>query len=107
MRSIRKALVSVGVAGVLTLGLAGPAAAQPIVAGGLVNVTLVDVLDVEGNQVVAGTDGDRRERLPTVNAAVLAQELIQDGEADCDATASSAADSQAILRFLERHDIEL
>lgn len=103
MSRINKRLVALILAGGLVLGLGGSAVAQPIITGGLVNVTVVDVLDIEGNQVVVQLPiGIAANVCPQVNAAVLAQELVQTGAADCEADAQSIAESQAALRFLER-----
>jgi glucose uptake protein GlcU len=52
---------------------AGSAQAQPVVTGGLVNVTLVDVVDVNNNQVIAQVPIGVAANICGVNAAVLAQ----------------------------------
>jgi hypothetical protein len=102
MSRIKRGAMALLLAGGLSIGLSGPAVAQPVITGGLVNVTIVDVLDVEGNQVVVQVPiGIAANVCPTVNAAVLAQEFAQTGEAACDATAESTADSRAFLNFLE------
>lgn len=53
--SIRKSVATVGAAGALVTGslfLATPAQAQPVITGGLVNVTVVDLLDVNNNRIL-------------------------------------------------------
>jgi hypothetical protein len=54
--NIRRSIASVGAAGVLATGslfVASPAqAAGPVVTGGLVNVTVVDLLDVNNNRIL-------------------------------------------------------
>lgn len=53
--NIRKSVATVGVAGALASGslfLAAPAQAQPVITGGLVNVTVVDLLDVNNNRIL-------------------------------------------------------
>jgi hypothetical protein len=99
---IKARIAAVATSSLLTMGLAAvPAAAQPVVTGGLVNVTVVDLLDVEGNQVVVQAPiGVAANVCPNVNAAVLAQEFAQTGEADCEATTESIADSTAFNRLL-------
>lgn len=87
---MRRLLALMSVMALMVAALAMPAAAQPVViGGGLVNVTLVDVVDVNNNTVqvpiaVAANICD-------VNVAVLVQEFQDDGTADCDATAESIA----------------
>lgn len=53
--NIRKSVATVGVAGALAGGslfVAAPAQAQPVITGGLVNVTVVDLLDVNNNRIL-------------------------------------------------------
>lgn len=53
--NIRRSIASVGAAGALATGslfLASPAQAQPVVTGGLVNVTVVDAVDVNNNRIL-------------------------------------------------------
>jgi hypothetical protein len=45
MLRAKKLLASLFVTGLLSVGLAAPASAQPVVTGGLVNVTLTNVLN--------------------------------------------------------------
>jgi glucose uptake protein GlcU len=72
------AAVSVGV-------VAGPAAAQPVVTGaGLVNVTLVDVVDVNGNNVIAQVPIGVAANICDVSANVIAKQ--RDAASQCDAS---------------------
>ena len=53
---IRRTAAALTATAALTLSgaaVAAPASAAPVVTGGLVNVTLVDVVDVNHNQVIA------------------------------------------------------
>ncbi len=70
--------------------VAMPASAQPVFTGGLVNVT------VGGVQVGAAVPiGIAAQVCPNVNAAALAQDLEQDGEATCEADQETLADNRA------------
>jgi hypothetical protein len=78
-RLIKRALIAATVAG----GLAVPAtaaSAAPVITGGLVNVTIVDVLS--GNQVTAQVPITVAANICDVTVAVLTADL-QDGSADC------------------------
>ena len=57
-----------------------PAEAAPVITGGLVNVTVTDVLS--GNQVTAQVPITVAANVCDVSVAVLAQDL-RDGTADC------------------------
>lgn len=100
---LKTRIAAVATSSLMTMGIAAvPAAAQPVVTGGLVNVTIVDLLDVEGNQVVVQAPiGIAANVCPTVSAAVLAQDFAQTGEAECEATQESIADSEAFNRFMQ------
>jgi hypothetical protein len=105
---LRKRLVGLAVASTAAFGLmAAPAAAQPVVTGGLVNVNISDIdlallnhLDIDVAAQVAVPIGIAANVCPTVNAAVLAQDLVQDGEAECDA--ENVTDSRQFLRYISR-----
>ena len=77
---VRKMLAATVLTGGLTLGMAGNVAAQPVVTGGLVNVTIVDVLS--GNQTTLQVPITVAANICDVTVAVLAQDLT-DGRADC------------------------
>jgi hypothetical protein len=69
----------------------GTAAAQGVGTAGLVNVVLVDVIDITGNVVEIQVPVSVAANVCDVNAAVLVQEFADEGDADCDATATSRA----------------
>ena len=53
--NFRRSIATVGAAGALASGslfLASPAQAQPVITGGLVNVTVVDAVDVTNNRIL-------------------------------------------------------
>jgi hypothetical protein len=77
---VRKALAATVLASGLTLGTAGAVAAQPVITGGLVNVTIVDVLS--GNQTTLQVPITVAANICDVSVAVLSQELT-DGRTDC------------------------
>ncbi len=74
-----------------TLGLAAPANAQPLVTGGLVNITVVDLIDtgdiLSNNNVALGVALGLAANICDVNVNVLAVQL-RNGGATCTATAS-------------------
>jgi hypothetical protein len=95
MRRTKKLIASLFATGLLAAGVSIPSAsAAPVITGGLVNVTLVDVLshDEIAVQVPIGIAAN----VCDVNAAVLLAEVRDTGEATCDATADSIA-------FAEQH----
>jgi hypothetical protein len=79
----RKLAASLFASGLLAVGAAAPASAQPIITGGLVNITIVDVLnDNEVNvQVPIGVAAN----VCGIQANVLARGGIQE-PVDCTAT---------------------
>src|ERR671918_2136098 len=84
---VRKLMASLFATGLLTVGAAAPASAQPpLVTGGLINVTVNDVN--VGVQVPIGIAAN----VCDVNAAVLVAAIHDEGDATCDATATSTAD---------------
>ena len=90
--NIRRSIAAVGAAGALATGslfLASPAQAAPVVTGGLVNVTIVDLLDIDDVTVqlpiaVAANVCD-------VNVAILQADFLDDGVANCTARGESRA----------------
>jgi hypothetical protein len=95
---VKKTLAALGAASAMTLagiGAAAPAQAQgPIFTGGLVNVTLVDVVDVNNNQVIVQVPIAVAANVCDLNVAVLA--VIQDdGDVACEATAEAVANAPA------------
>ncbi len=73
-----------------TLGIAAPANAQPLVTGGLVNITVVDLIDgdvLSNNNVALGVALGLAANICDVNVNVLAVQL-RNGGATCTADAS-------------------
>ena len=64
-----------------------PAMAQPLFTGGLINVTVTDVVEDVTVQVPVGVAAN----LCDINAAVLVADFQDDGDAQCTATADSKA----------------
>ncbi len=77
--SMKRALAGIAMAGALAVPAAS-ASAAPVVTGGLVNVTIVDVLS--GNQVTTQVPITVAANICDVTVAVLAQDL-SDGPVDC------------------------
>ncbi len=72
-----------------TLGVAAPANAQPVITGGLVNITVVDVIDgdvLSNNNVALGVALGLAANICDVNVNVLAVQL-RGGGATCTAEA--------------------
>jgi len=92
MKSIRKLVATTFATALMAFGIAAPASAQPVVTGGLNNVTLVDVLshDNIAVQVPVGVAAN----VCDVNAAVLLAAVRDTGSATCNATADSIAWAQ-------------
>jgi hypothetical protein len=82
---MRKLIASVFATGVLAVGIGAPAAsAQPIVTGGVVNITVVDSLNnvLSNNNVAVGLALGLGANVCDVNVNVLAVQLSDD-EATC------------------------
>ena len=95
MRKIKKLVATTFATGLMAVGVAAPtASAQPVVTGGLINVTLVDVLshDEIAVQVPVGIAAN----VCDVNAAVLLAAVRDTGSARCDAKSDAIA-------FAEQH----
>ena len=88
---LRRTIATAAVIGALataSAGMAAPAQAQPVITGGLVNVTIVDVIDdvtvtVRDINVALAAAVNIGANVCGVNAAVLAANFIQNGEATC------------------------
>jgi hypothetical protein len=80
MNRIKRAATAAAIAGALAIPAAAPASAQPVITGGLVNVTIVDLISLEQTSlqvpitVAANVCG--------VSVAALAQDL-RTGAVDC------------------------
>ena len=68
-----------------------PALAQPVVTGGLVNVTIIDFADVNVEDVTAQVTVAAAANICDVNAAILIAQIEDTGSANCEATATSRA----------------
>ena len=88
MRRTRKLMATLSAAGLMSFGLAAPASPAPVVTGGLVNVTVVDVIDdvtvtVQDVNVAVGVAANVAATLcdtADVNAAVLATQVVRGGD---------------------------
>lgn len=76
----KRAIVAATFAGALIVPSHAASAAPPVVTGGLINVTIVDVLS--GNQVTVQVPVSVAANICDVSVAVLAQDL-SDGAATC------------------------
>jgi len=84
----RKLAASLFATGLLAFGAAAPASAQPVVTGGLVNITITEVIDdvtvvVQDVNVGVGVAANVAAILcdtADVNAAVLATQVVRDAE---------------------------
>jgi hypothetical protein len=93
MRRTKKLAASLFATSLLAVGIAAPgASAQPVIMGGLVNVTLVDVLS--HNEVAVQVPIGIAANVCDVNAAVLLAAVEDTGSARCDADADSIAFAQ-------------
>ena len=79
---IRKLAASLFASGLLAFGAAAPASAQPVITGGLVNITIVDVLN--NNDVNVQVPIGIAANVCGVQANVLARGGIQE-PVDCTA----------------------
>jgi hypothetical protein len=84
MLKSRRFIASIFASAVVAVGFAGPAAAQPIFTGGLVNVTIIDALDVNRNQINVQIPIGVAANVCGVQANLLAQGNIQE-PVDCTA----------------------
>ena len=86
---IRRRIVGISAAAAMSVGLmAGPAAAQPFITGGLVNVTVNDVEILNDVNVGLGIAAAANV-CGGVNVAALVSDLQQDGTATCNSEAGS------------------
>jgi hypothetical protein len=83
---IRKLAAGLFAGGLLAVSAAAPASAQPVITGGLINVTVNDVN--VGVQVPIGIAAN----VCDINAALLVAAIHDEGDNTCDATATSRAD---------------
>ncbi len=93
MYRTKKMFATLSAAGLMSLGLAAPATPAPVITGGLVNVTVVDVIDdvtvvVRDVNVGVGVAANVAATLcdtADINAAVLATQVVRGGDTvNCD-----------------------
>jgi hypothetical protein len=89
MKSIKKLLATTFATALMAFGIASPTSAQPVVTGGLINVTLVDVLS--HNNVAVQVPVGVAVNVCDVNAALLFAAIEDTGSATCMADARSIA----------------
>jgi hypothetical protein len=94
--NIRRSIATVGAAGALATGslfVASPAQAAPpvLVGGGLVNVVIVDLVDLE--EVTVQVPVGVAANVCDVNAAVLIAAIRDTGSATCTAVADPDAEN--------------
>ena len=94
MTRAKKLVAALFSTAVMAVTVAAPAGAQPVVTGGLINVTLVDVLN--NNNVSVQVPVGIAANVCDVNAAVLLAAVRDTGSATCEATAEEIA-------FAEQH----
>ena len=86
MRKVKMWFAALASSSLLFAGFAAPASAQPIVTGGLVNITVVDVLNnneiLSNNEVNLGVALNLAANICDVNVNVLAVQL-REGGATC------------------------
>jgi len=90
MKRILATSATAAIALTSTLGIAAPADARPLVTGGLVNITVVDLIDgdvLSNNNVALGVALGLAANICDVNVNVLAVQL-RNGGATCTARAS-------------------
>lgn len=85
-------LALMSVMALMVAAMAMPAMAAPVITGGLVNVTLTDVVDANNNVVVQLPVGVAAN-VCDVNAAVLLGAIEDNGNADCEATSTAVANA--------------
>lgn len=90
--NVRNRIAAAGAAGAVLLSGAAafsPADAAPVITGGLVNVTVVDVLSGDQIQVLNGVTLNVAAQVCGVAVNVLATELGPTGTAVCNATSTT------------------
>lgn len=89
MGTLKRRLLQFVAAGALALGMSAPVAAQPVITGGLVNVTIVDAVDI--SRVTVQLPIAIAANVCDVDINVLAADLADDGQANCTADADARA----------------
>ena len=92
---VRKLMASLFATGLLAVGLAAPtAAAQPVITGGLINITLTNVLQNVSVQIPVGVAAN----VCDTNVAALFAQIEDTGSAQCEADADAIAFAQQRAR---------
>ena len=92
---VRKLMASLFASGLLAVGLAAPtASAQPVITGGLINITLTNVLQNVSVQVPVGVAAN----VCDTNVAALFAQIEDNGSATCTADADAIAFAQQRAR---------
>ncbi len=89
MTRARKLVAALFSTAIMAVTVAAPAGAQPVITGGLINITLVDVLN--DNQVNVQVPIGVAVNACDINAAILLAAVRDTGSATCEATARSIA----------------
>ena len=97
IRRTAAALTSAAALSITGVAMATPAQAAPVFTGGLVNVTLVDVVDVEGVNVVLQVPVAVAATVCDLNVAVLAA-IRDNGDVACETTSDAVADARPRAR---------
>lgn len=83
----KKWIAALGVSAALAFAAPQSAEAQPVVTGGLVNVTIVDAVDANNNQILNNLTVAAAVQIAAnvcgIAVNVLTQDLAQDGRAVC------------------------
>jgi hypothetical protein len=96
MRKMKKTVASLFASTLLAFGVPPPTpAAHPVITGGLVNVTITDVLN--NNTVIVQVPVGIAANVCDVNAAAIFAQVVDTGSATCNADADA-------LAFAVRHD---
>jgi carbohydrate-selective porin OprB len=95
MKKVRRLFATISAAALLTVGAAAPASAQPpVITGGLVNITIVDVLNQnEVNvQVPVGVAANIAANVCVgqLQVGVIARQLARGGTVECLAETGNA-----------------
>jgi hypothetical protein len=93
VKRTRKLVASMFAATLLSVTAAAPASAQPVVTGGLVNITVVTGDILSNNEVNLGVALNLAANICDVNVNVLAKQL-RDGGATCSTGTQTVTISQ-------------
>jgi hypothetical protein len=87
MKSVKKLLATIFATALMAFGIAAPASAQPVITGGLVNITIVDVLshDEVNVQVPIGVAANIAANVcvGSLQVGVLASQIARGETVEC------------------------